>query len=71
MIFSMIETNVPNLIYYAIPILGLVQILMDIFSSTVNYLNIIACIVSSLVLTYLVIVFIIKRFKSEKVLFGI
>ena len=71
MIFSMIETNVPNLIYYAIPILGHVQILMDIFSSTINYLNIIACIVSSLVLTYLVIVFIIKRFKSEKVLFGI
>lgn len=70
MFFSMFETGLVNIIYYAIPILGHVQILMDIFSEAVNYQNVLACILVSLILSFAVIIFIIKRFKNERVLFG-
>lgn len=56
--------------YYLIPIANYVQLLMDIFSGNFNYLNITIVFLSSILYVIIVIIYIIKQYKSEKVLFG-
>lgn len=57
-------------IYYLIPVANYVQLLMDTFSSKINYLNIMLVFISTIFYVYIVINYIIKQYKSERVLFG-
>lgn len=59
-----------NTTYYLIPIANYVQLLMDIFSNNFNLINIITVLLSSIIYVILVIYYITKQYKSEKVLFG-
>ena len=56
--------------YYLIPIANYVQLLMDIFSKEFNILNILIVLISSIIYVLLVISYIVKQYKEEKVLFG-
>ena len=56
--------------YYLIPIANYVQLLMDIFSKEFNILNILVVLISSIIYVLLVISYIVKQYKEEKVLFG-
>ena len=56
--------------YYLIPIANYVQLLMDIFGRKFNYLNILIVFLSSIIYVIIVIKYIIKQYKSEKVLFA-
>lgn len=69
MMISLIGIEI-NTIYYLIPIANYVQLLMDIFSKNFNYLNILIVLSSSIIYVIIVISYIIKQYKSEKVLFG-
>ena len=69
MMVSLIGIKI-NTIYYLIPIANYVQLLMDIFSKNYNYLNILIVLISSIIYVIVVISYIIKQYKSEKVLFG-
>mgnify|MGYP003319849555 CR=1 FL=1 len=57
--------------FYLIPILSHSTILMDLYTGNINYMNLIITIVSSIVYAVIIFTFLIKKFKSEKVLFGI
>ena len=70
MFISMLNISIISKLYYVIPILSHVQILMDIFTTKINYSNIFLCLLSSIIITIIIIDIIIKKFKSEKVLFG-
>lgn len=59
-----------NVTFYLIPILNHANILMDLYSSNVNYLFILETIISTIIYTIIIIFFVIKKFKSEKVLFS-
>ena len=63
-----ITTSSP--LFYSIPIMNSVQILMDIFLNNTNLINILTTILSSIVLSILTIIVIIKKYNQEKVLFG-
>lgn len=56
--------------YYLIPILNYTQVLMDIFSGNIDIISILMVVISSLVYVALVIVYILKEYKGERVLFG-
>lgn len=56
--------------YYLIPILNYTQILMDIFSGNIDLIAILMIIISSLVYVVIVIAYILKQYKYEKVLFS-
>lgn len=58
-------------VFYLIPILSHSTILMDLYSGNINYMNIAITIISSIVYAIIIFTFLIKKFKSEKVLFGI
>lgn len=70
MFISMLNISIISKLYYVIPILSHVQILMDIFTTKINYSNIFLCLLSSIIISIIIIDIIIKKFKSEKVLFG-
>lgn len=70
MFISMLNIPIISKLYYVIPILSHVQILMDIFTTKINYSNIFLCLLSSIIISIIIIDIIIKKFKSEKVLFG-
>lgn len=70
MFISMLNIPIISKLYYAIPVLSHVQILMDIFTTKINYNNIILCLLSSIIISIIIIDIIIKKFKSEKVLFS-
>lgn len=70
MFISMLNIPIISKLYYVIPILSHVQILMDIFTTKINYNNIILCLLSSIIISIIIIDIIIKKFKSEKVLFS-
>lgn len=55
--------------YYFIPIFNYTQVLMDIFSGNFDWLAILIVLVSSIVYVILVITYILRRYKTEKVLF--
>lgn len=56
--------------YYLIPILNYTQILMDIFSGNIDIIAILMIIISSLIYVVIVIAYILKQYKYEKVLFS-
>ena len=70
MFISMLNIPIISKLYYAIPVLSHVQILMDIFTTKINYNNIILCLLSSIIISIIIIDIIIKKFKSEEVLFN-
>ena len=70
MFISMLNIPIISKLYYVIPILSHVQILMDIFTTKISYNNIILCLLSSIIISIIIINIIIKKFKSEKALFS-
>ena len=70
MFISMLNIEIISKIYYVIPILSHVQLLMDIFTVKINYYNVILCITSSIIISSIIIKIIVKQFKSEKILFS-
>lgn len=63
--------NIPiNSYYYLIPVVNFTQILMDMFLSDFNYVNLVITIFSSLIYVIFIIKFIIKQYNSEKILFS-
>lgn len=70
MFTNILSISTDSLIYYAIPIVNCVQILMDIFSNNFNTLNILMTIVSTIILSCITVFLIIKKYNQEKVLFG-
>lgn len=70
MFISILDIPIISKVYYAIPVLSHVQILMDIFTTKIDYYNIILCIGISIIISIELIRIIIKQFKSEKILFG-
>lgn len=69
MILSYINIS-STIAFYLIPILSHTTILMDLYSGNINYLNLFITIGSTLVYIVIMLYFLIKKFKSEKVLFG-
>lgn len=57
--------------YYLVPIFNYTQVLMDIFSGDFAVISILIVIFSSLVYVVLVIVYIMRKYRTEKVLFDI
>ena len=70
MFISMLNVEIISKVYYMIPILSHVQLLMDIFTVKVNYYNVIVCLASSIIISIIIIKIIVKQFKSERVLFN-
>lgn len=70
MFTNILSISTDSIIYYAIPIVNCVQILMDIFSNKFNTLNILVTIISTLILSCITVFLIIKKYNQEKVLFG-
>lgn len=56
--------------YYLIPILNHTTILMDLYSASPNYINLLLTLLSTIVYTVILLYILLKKFKSEKVLFG-
>lgn len=57
-------------LYYIIPVLSHTTILMDLYSGNISYLNLFLTIASTIIYVVILLYVIIKKFKSEKVLFG-
>lgn len=57
--------------YYLIPILNYTQLLMDVFSGHINVIAILMVILSSFVYVIIVITYILRQYRTEKVLFNI
>lgn len=70
MFTNILSISTDSIIYYAIPIVNCVQILMDIFSNNFNTINILVTIISTLILSCITVFLIIKKYNQEKVLFG-
>lgn len=70
MFTNILSISTDSTIYYAIPIVNCVQILMDIFSNNFNTINILVTIISTLILSCITVFLIIKKYNQEKVLFG-
>ena len=64
MFISMLNISIISKLYYVIPIISHVQILMDIFTTKINYSNIFLCLLSSIIISIIIIDIIIKKFKS-------
>ena len=63
--------NIPiSATYYIIPILSHTTILMDLYSGNISYLNLFLTILSTIIYIVILLYILIKKFKSEKVLFG-
>ena len=56
--------------YYLIPILNYTTILMDLYTGSFEYINLLITILSTVVFVGIVLWLLLKTFKSEKVLFG-
>ena len=59
-----------TIVFYLVPILSHSTILMDLYSGNINYINLLITIISSIVYALVIFIFLVKKFKSEKVLFG-
>lgn len=68
-IFSMLKVEITN-VFYMVPIVGHTSLLMDLCEGNINVLYILICIVSSIIYVAILLYVVIKKFKSEKVLFG-
>lgn len=56
--------------YYFIPVLNYTTILLELYTGNFEYINLLITIGSTIIYSILIIWFMFKRFKSEKVLFG-
>lgn len=66
---SYLEFTVTS-VYYFIPILNYTTILLDLYTGNFEYMNLFITIGSTIVYVILILWFMLKRFKSEEVLFG-
>ncbi len=66
---SYLEFNITSTIYF-IPILNFTTILLEIYTGSFEYINLLITIGSTIVYVVFILWFMIKKFKSEKVLFG-
>lgn len=71
MFTNILSITPDTIVYYMIPIVNCVQILMDIFSNNYNIIYIIITFISTIILSTITIYLVIKKYKSEKVLFGV
>ena len=69
MFVSLIEMDVTN-IYYIIPICNFEQILMDLFTNTYSLVSILLTLASTFIYITIVLIYIIKSYNSEKILFA-
>ena len=69
LLLSMVSFDVSKVLY-AIPILSHTTILMELYSGTCSNINLLITIGSTLVYIIVIMFVMIKKFKSEKVLFG-
>ena len=69
-IFISFLNNSTTTLYYIIPVLSHTTILMDLYSDNISYLNLFLTISSTIIYVVILLYVIIKKFKSEKVLFG-
>ena len=58
-------------IKYIIPIYNYTTLFMDIYSGKINALNIILVVISSIIFSIIIVKILYRKFKSEKVLFGV
>lgn len=68
-LFSMLKVEITK-VFYMVPIVGHTSLLMDLCEGNINVLYILICIVSSIIYVVILLYVVIKKFKSEKVLFG-
>lgn len=68
-LFSMLKVEITK-VFYMVPIVGHTSLLMDLCEGNINILYILICIVSSIIYVVILLYVVIKKFKSEKVLFG-
>lgn len=68
-LFSMLKVEITN-VFYMVPIVGHTSLLMDLCDGNINILYILICVVSSIIYVVILLYVVIKKFKSEKVLFG-
>ena len=68
MFISILEVKIST-IYYLIPICNFEQILNDLFFNNINIINILITLISTIIYTVILIIFIIKAYNSEKILF--
>lgn len=66
---SYLEYSVTSTMYF-IPILNYTTILLELYTGSFEYINLFITIASTIVYVVLILWIMIKRFKSEKVLFG-
>lgn len=64
---KMINIDVSS--YYYVPILNYNEVLMNIYTSSINWINIFITLVSTIVLVFIVLKYIFMTYSSEKVLF--
>ena len=64
---KMINIDVSS--YYYIPILNYNEVLMNIYTNGINWINIFITLVSTIVLVFIVLKYIFMTYSSEKVLF--
>ncbi len=57
-------------VYYLIPIFNYNSVLMNIFTETINWQNILLTVVSTIVVIFVALKYIFKTYSSEKVLFS-
>ena len=57
-------------VYYLIPIFNYNNVLMNIYTESINYQNILLTIVSTIIAILLALKYIFKTYSSEKVLFS-
>ena len=69
MFVSLLEIEISK-VYYLIPVCNISQTLNDIFTNNINPLNILITFGSTTIYAILVIIFIIKAYNSEKILFN-
>lgn len=56
--------------YYLVPILNYTTLLMDLYTGSFEYINLLITVLSTIVFVGVVLWLLLKTFKSEKVLFG-
>lgn len=68
MFISLIEIKL-NYFYYLIPICNYEQTMMDLFTNNISIINLFITFLSTIVYIIIVIIYIIKAYNSEKILF--
>lgn len=69
MFISILEIEITNL-YYLIPVCNFNQLLSDLFLNNISLIQIIITATSTLVYTTIILIYIIKYYNSEKILFS-